>query len=155
LKPFAGTLRVTNPVRQSRASSRKRVLRGERRLSLRSVDSEIKRCVIEPRNFVVVSPRLGQTRGPCRALAPLGPNRVPGHTGVGGTWRMIARVPRELGRPCRLHRHCRPETRLTNSRRIRGPRPRPTGTNEGRNDGIAKRRKRSAARRAARSRSAS
>jgi hypothetical protein len=27
-KPFTGTLRVTNPVRQSRASSRKRVLRG-------------------------------------------------------------------------------------------------------------------------------
>jgi hypothetical protein len=28
VKPFIGTLRVTNPVRQSRASSRKRVLRG-------------------------------------------------------------------------------------------------------------------------------
>ena len=50
MKPFTGTLRVTNPVRQSRASSRKRVLRGERRLSLRSVDSEIKRRAIEPRN---------------------------------------------------------------------------------------------------------
>jgi hypothetical protein len=50
VKPFIGALRVTNPVRQSRASSRKRVLRGERRLSLRSVDSEIKRCAIEPRN---------------------------------------------------------------------------------------------------------
>ena len=57
MKPFIGTLRVTNPARQSRASSRKRVLRGERRLSLRSVDSEIKRCAIEPRNFLVVSPR--------------------------------------------------------------------------------------------------
>ncbi len=45
MKPFIETLRVTNPVRQSRASSRKRVLRGERRLSLRSVDSEFKRCV--------------------------------------------------------------------------------------------------------------
>jgi hypothetical protein len=29
VKPFIGTLRVTNPVRQSRASSRKRVLRGD------------------------------------------------------------------------------------------------------------------------------
>ena len=29
MKPFIGTLRVTNPVRQSRASSRKRVLRGD------------------------------------------------------------------------------------------------------------------------------
>ena len=34
---------------------------------------------------------------------------------------MITRVPRELGRPCRLHRQCRPETRLTNSRLIHGP----------------------------------
>ena len=50
VKPFIGTLRVTNPVRQSRASSRKRVLRGGGRPPLRSVDSEIKRCVIEPRN---------------------------------------------------------------------------------------------------------
>ena len=50
MKPFIGTLRVTNPVRQSRASSRKRVLRGGGRPPLRSVDSEIKRCVIEPRN---------------------------------------------------------------------------------------------------------
>ena len=98
VKPFDGTLRVTNPVRQSRASSRKRVLRGGRRLSLRSVDSEIKRYVIEPRNFLVVSLRLGRKRGPSQALATPGPTGVPGHTGVGGTWRMIARVLRELGR---------------------------------------------------------
>jgi len=50
VKPFDGTLRVINPVRQSRASSRKRVLRGDGRPSLRSVDSEIKRYAIEPRN---------------------------------------------------------------------------------------------------------
>ena len=118
MKPFIETLRVTNPVRQSRASSRKRVLRGGGRLPLRSVDSEIKRCVIEPRNFLVVSPRLGQSRGPRQALATLGPTSVPGHTGVGGTWRMILRVSRELGRPCRLHRDCRLEPRLTNSRLI-------------------------------------
>src|SRR5271157_1395704 len=72
-------------VRQSRASSRKRVLRGGGRPSPRSVDSEIKRCVIEPRNFLVVSLRLGQSRGPRQALATLGPTSVPGHTGVGGT----------------------------------------------------------------------
>ena len=35
MKPFVETLRVTNPVRQSRASSRKRVLRGGGRPSLR------------------------------------------------------------------------------------------------------------------------
>jgi hypothetical protein len=31
---------------------------------------------------------------------------------------MIIRVSRELGRPCRLHRDCRLEPRLTNSRLI-------------------------------------
>ena len=31
---------------------------------------------------------------------------------------MIKRVSRERGRPCRLHRDCRPELRLTNSRLI-------------------------------------
>src|SRR5271157_4605067 len=82
VKPFIGTQRVNNPVRQSRASSRKRVLRGGGRLPLRSVDSEIQRCVIEPRNFLVVSPRRGQSRGPSQALAAPGPISVPGHTGV-------------------------------------------------------------------------
>ena len=65
MKPFIGTLRVTNPVRQSRVSSRASCV-GRRRLSPRSVDSEIKRCAIEPRNFLVVSLRLGQMRGPAR-----------------------------------------------------------------------------------------
>jgi hypothetical protein len=67
VKPFIEILRVPNPVRQSWTSGRKRVLRGERRLSLRSVDSEIKRCVIEPRNVIVVSPRIPCKRGPSQA----------------------------------------------------------------------------------------
>ena len=118
VKPFIGTLRVTNPVRQSRASSRKRVLRGDGRPSLRSVDSEIKRCAIEPRNFLVVSLRLGQKRGPCQVSATLGPTqRAWSHRGR-RTWRMNTRVPRELGRPCRLHRTCRQENRDKNSRMI-------------------------------------
>ena len=50
-KPFVGTQRVTNPVRQSWAGSRKRVLRGGGRPSLRSVDSQVKGRVIEPRKF--------------------------------------------------------------------------------------------------------
>jgi hypothetical protein len=50
-KPFVGTLRVTNPAWQSRASSQKRVLRGGGRPSLRSVDSQIRGRVIEPRKF--------------------------------------------------------------------------------------------------------
>ena len=97
MKPFDGTLRVSNPARQSRASSRKRVLRGGGRPSLRSVDSEIKRRVIEPRNFLVVSLRIGQSRGPCQALATPGPTSVLGHTGVGGTGRMINGFPGNLG----------------------------------------------------------
>ena len=131
MKPFIETLRVTNPVRQSRASSRKRVLRGGGQPSLRSVDSEIKRCVIEPRNFLVVSPRRGRPRGPSQALATLGPTSVPGHTGVEGTWRMIMWVLRELGRPCRLHRDCRTGARLTNSRMIHGFRPSQWGRTKG------------------------
>ena len=44
---------------------------------------------------------------------------------------MITRVPRELGRPCRLHRDCRLENRHTNSRLIRSLRPRLAGTKNG------------------------
>ena len=50
MKPFIGTLRVPDPARQSWTSSRKRVLRGGGKPSSRRVDSEIRRCVIEPRN---------------------------------------------------------------------------------------------------------
>ncbi len=97
VKPFDETLRVTNPVRQSWASSREASLAWGR-LTATGTDSEIKRCVIEPRNLLVVSPRLGRPRGSSLALATPGPTGVPGHTGVGGTWRMIARVLRERGR---------------------------------------------------------
>ena len=44
---------------------------------------------------------------------------------------MITRVSRELERPCRLHRDCRLEPRLTNSRLIRSLRPRLAGTKNG------------------------
>ncbi len=47
---------------------------------------------------------------------------------------MITRVLRELGRPCRLHRNCRLETRLTNSRLIRGPLHRPRKIHRASND---------------------
>ena len=155
MKPFIGTLRVTNPVRQSRASSRKRVLRGDGRPSLRSVDSEIKRCAIEPRNFLVVSLRLGQKRGPRQALATLGPTqRAWSHRGR-RTWRMNTRVPRELGRPYRLRRDCRQEIPAYQLQVDPQPCPELSGTNKGHNDGIAKRRKRSAARRTVGSRSVS
>ena len=155
MKPFIETLRVTNPVRQSRASSRKRVLRGDGRPSLRSVDSEIKRCVIEPRNFLVVSPRLCQSRGPSLALATPGPTGVPGHTGVGGTWRMINGFRGNLGDPAVSIRKCRPENRAKNSRLIHSYVLSCWGRTRDTTYGIAKRRKRSAAKWAARSRSVS
>jgi hypothetical protein len=41
VKPFRGTLRVTNPVRQSRAGSRRRVLRGDGQPSLRRTTGRI------------------------------------------------------------------------------------------------------------------
>jgi hypothetical protein len=49
-RPFAGTLRVSNPVRSRLAASRKRVLRGGGRPPTRSVDSERVGRAIEPRN---------------------------------------------------------------------------------------------------------
>jgi len=107
----------SNPVRQSWASSRKRVLRGGGQPPLRSVDSSIKRCAIEPRNFLVASLRPGQMRGPRQATYSWPTQPAWSHRGR-RTWRMITRVPRELGRPCRLHRRCRLGHRLTNSRLI-------------------------------------
>ena len=47
-KPFMQPCGLTNPARQSLASSRKRVLHGGRRLPLRSVDSESQCRAIEP-----------------------------------------------------------------------------------------------------------
>ena len=58
VKSFIETLRVINVVRKSRANSRKRLLRGGVRPSLRSADSEINRSAFEPRNIVVASLRL-------------------------------------------------------------------------------------------------
>ena len=55
---------------------------------------------------------------------------MPGQTGVGEHGE--CRVPRELGRPCRLHRDCRLEHRLTNSRLIHSSVPCCGGTNRGR-----------------------
>ena len=60
-----------------------------------------------------------------------------------------------VDRPCRFHRARRLEIPPTNSRLIHGSASGPGGTNNGRNDGIAKRRKRSAAKGTSGSRSAS
>jgi len=47
------------------------------------------------------------------------------------TGRRDTRVAREPERPCRSHRDCRLEARLTNSRSIPSLRPRPVGTKDG------------------------
>jgi hypothetical protein len=111
-------------------------------------------CYRAPKSSLVGSPRRCPKRGPCRALATPGPNwRARSRRGQ-RTGRMITRVPRELGRPCRLHRHCRPEPPAYQLRVDPQPSPGLMGTNKGHTDGIAKRRQRSAARRASGSRSA-
>ena len=100
VKPFKETLRVTNPVRQSRASSRKRVLRGAGRPSPRSVDSEIKRCVIEPRNYhrrepsswtlAGAEPGISYTWTHRRAWSHRGRrNMADDRTGFTGTWETL------------------------------------------------------------------
>src|SRR5208337_3677906 len=142
---------LANPARQSLASSRKRVLRGGRKLQLRSVDSESQCRAIEPRNLLIAEATVVDT-SEGRAETPQWPGVHRSYRGP-RTGRRDIRVAREPERPCRFRRDCRLESRLTNSRWIRSSRPELAGTNRGRNDGIAKRRKRSAARWAAGSRS--
>ena len=84
-------------------------------LPLRSVDSQIKRRAIEPRNLFAVSLRCCQMRGPRQATYPWSTQPAWSRRGR-RTGRMITRVPWELGRPCRLHRHVPAGARLTNSR---------------------------------------
>ena len=80
-------------------------------------DSRIRRRAIEPRNIIAVSPRSGQTRGPRQATNSWSTQPAWSRRGR-RTWRMITRVPWELGRPCRLHRRVPAGARLTNSRMI-------------------------------------
>ena len=101
-----------------------------------------------------MSPRPCQTRGPRQATNPWPTQPAWSHRGR-RTWRMITRVPRELGRPCRLHRNAGRRPGLPTPGGSTAPCPGLSGTNEGRNDGIAKRRKRSAAKETSGSRSAS
>jgi hypothetical protein len=104
VKPFIETLRVTNPVRQSRASSLKQVLRGVGRPALRSVDSEIKRCVIEPRNYhrrepsswtlAGAEPGISYTWTHRRAWSHRGRrNMANDQTGFTGTWETLPSPP--------------------------------------------------------------
>ena len=95
-KPFVGTLRVANPARQSLAGSRKRVLRGEGRPSLRSVDSQCQGRVIEPRKLLVGALVLVRRGG--RADTSQWPG-VSGPAGVGEQGQGTSGVPGNLGDP--------------------------------------------------------
>ena len=95
-KPFAGTLRVTNPARQSLASSRKRVLRGGRRLPLRSVDSQCLGRAIEPRKHIAGVLAL-VSRGD-HVGTPQWPG-VPDPAGVVEQGQGTPGVPRNVGAP--------------------------------------------------------
>ena len=152
-KPFAGTLRVANPVWQSRASSQKRVLRGEGRPSLRSVDSQIRGRVIEPRKFQTPGALVVDISGGRVGRVSLGPiERDRSYRGRRART-MIIRVPQEPGRPDRFHR----EFRLGNPEPTTPRCPRScvaiAGNKHDATGGIAKRRQRSAARWAVGSRS--
>ncbi len=65
-----------------------------------------------------LTPR-SRTRGPRQATNPW-PTQPAWSNRGRRTWRMITRVPRELGRPCLFHRARRLEIPPTNSRLIHG-----------------------------------
>jgi hypothetical protein len=114
-KPFVGTLRVINPVWQSRASSQKRVLRGGGRLPLRSVDSQVKGRVIEPRKFQTWGAFVVDMSGGRVVHVTTGPEaRERSYRGRRAR-AMTTRVPQEPGRPDRFHRHFRLGNRNNNS----------------------------------------
>ena len=106
---------LTNPARQSLASSRKRVLRGGGRPPLRSVDSESRCRAIEPRNLHWQEPLLLTQAGAVLSAAMACASQSYRGTRTG---RRDTRVAREPERPCHFRRDCRLESRLTNSRLI-------------------------------------
>jgi len=95
-KPLVGTPRVANPARQSLAGSRKRVLRGVGRPSLRSVDSECQGRVIEPRKLIAGALALVKRGG--HADTSQGPD-VFGPAGVGEQGQGTSGAPGNLGDP--------------------------------------------------------
>jgi hypothetical protein len=104
-KPFVGTLRVANPAWQSWASSQKRVLRSGGQLPLRSVDSQVKGRVIEPRKhqtsgaFVVRicggrAGRVNPWSRTARSVLPGSESTGNDHQGSPGTWETPLSPPR-------------------------------------------------------------
>ena len=152
-KPFVGILRVTNPAWQSRASGQKRVLRGGGQPSLRSVDSQVKGRVIEPRKLSSRGAFVVDMSGGRVGRVSLGPAERDWSRRGRRARAMTIRVPQEPGRPHRLHREFRLGRPDTNSLEPPVARRRSTGAKLRRIGGIAKRRQRSAARRTMGSRS--
>src|SRR5208337_1083628 len=156
VKPFAGTLRVTNPARKSRASSRKRVLRGgwvTTPAKRRQPDQTL--CDRAPKSQLVVSPRRGQSRGPRQATNPWSTQPAWSHRGRRSMANDHKGSSGNLGDPVVSIEQGGWRYRLPTPGGSTAPCPGPSGTNEGRSDGIAKRRKRSAAKGTSGSRSAS
>jgi hypothetical protein len=114
-KPFVGTLRVVNPAWQGRASRQKRVLRGGGRPSLRSVDSQVKGRVIEPRKRKTPGAFVVDICGGRVGRVSLGPAERDRSCRGRRARTMIIRVPQEPERPDRLHRFTRLGNRVINS----------------------------------------
>ena len=92
-KPFVEAQRVTSPVRESLASTRKRVLRRGWQHPRRSVNSECRGSAMEPRNRLIVGALVvGKCGGrakppgwPGGEVLPGSKNRAQAHGGLPGT----------------------------------------------------------------------
>src|SRR4029077_10654904 len=85
------------------------------RTTLRSVDSQVKGRVIEPRKLKTRGAFVVDIGGGRVRRATLGPTKRVGSCRGRRARTMTARVPQELGRPRRLHRQCGPGDRTPNS----------------------------------------
>jgi hypothetical protein len=147
---FHATLRV-NESRPAELGQRPEASLAWGRATVTAKRSESQCRAIEPRNLLLAGATVVDTSGG-RAETPQRPGVLRSYRGP-RTGRRDMRVAREPERPCRFRGDCRPGFRLNNSRLIRSSCPELAGTKRGRNDGIAKRRQRSAAKWAAGSRS--
>ena len=124
-KPFNGSLRVRIPPGKAGPAARSESCVVVGRPTLRSVDSEIKGRVIEPRKLKTPGAFVVDISGGRVRRCYTWSRRT--HWSCRGrrTRTMIARDLQEPGRPVRLHRHLRLGNRNTNS-------PEPTAVRPGR-----------------------
>src|SRR5208337_4742621 len=121
VKPFAGTLRVTNPARKSRTSSRKRVLRGgwvTTPTKRRQPDQTL--CDRAPKSQLVVSPRRCRSRGPRQATNSWSTQPAWSHRGRRSMANDHKGSSGNLGDPVVSIEQGGRRYRLTNSRSIHG-----------------------------------